>query len=204
MNRVPTIISVGLVVAAVTASVYISSIGGLTLSDSEQVNAYIALSACLGALVSATFVVFSYLETNKAYVEAQRPHLLIQMASLKAKEDQTSETLIPMSSIHYRNISNNRFLDLTILVRVSARNRSFSLSDLFREKMTMIGQDTRQRTFNPTTELRSRGLELQQVATEGNEIQLTIDYKYTFNGIEDYVNAQVYRWDAKREEWTIC
>lgn len=204
MNKTPLFITLALFLTAAFASAYLSFSTKLQLTDSELVNAHIAIVACLGAFVSATFVIFSYLQTNRAFVEAQRPHLLVQIENLKAKENDTSESLIPMSRIHYRNIANNRFTDLTIILLVTAINRTFSLSELFREEMTMIGLDARQRTFNPITELRSRGLELQDVASQGNEVILTVDYKYTFNDKQDYVNAQTYRWDARRQEWSIC
>jgi hypothetical protein len=203
-NKTPIAITVFLLLVAAIASAYISRFTILQLTDADLVNAHIAIAACLGAFVSATFVVFSFLQTNKAHIESHRPHLLLQIENLQARENDESGRLIPMSMIHYRNITNNRFNDLTIIVVVTAVNRRFDLSDMFRKEMTMIGLDARQRTFNPLVELRNRGLELQDVAGEGNEVQLTIDYRHTFNGEEDYVNAQSYRWDAKRQEWAIC
>lgn len=174
------------------------------MKDADLVSAQIAVAACLGAFVSTTFVVFSYMTTNKAYVEAQRPHLLVQVESLKVPKDDSPDRLIPNTRIHYRNITTNRFRDLTLIVAVTANNRNFVLDDLFRSKMTMIGLDSRQRTFDPVAELKSRGLELQQVAAQGSEVRLTIGYTYTFNGKADHVDAQTYRWDARYEEWVIC
>ncbi|TOM79124.1 hypothetical protein, partial [Vibrio parahaemolyticus] len=57
----------------------------ITLEDSEVVTALIALFGTLGALISATFVVASYMQTNNAYIESQRPHLLILAESLTEK-----------------------------------------------------------------------------------------------------------------------
>lgn len=176
--------------------VYCDTLG---LKPNEMVTALIAVIASLGALVSATFVVASYLQTNKAYIESQRPHLLILVKSLKHNESGQ-----PVSRIHYDNITNNRFNDLTITVSVDAENRIYDLSHLFRSKMTMIGRDQRQRSFNPIEELTKLGLDLQGTARSGKEVKLRVGYKYTFNGVEDVVNAQEYRWDAGDQQWSIC
>lgn len=176
--------------------VYCDTLG---LKPNEMVTALIAVIASLGALVSATFVVASYLQTNKAYIESQRPHLLILVKSLKHNESGQ-----PVSRIHYHNITNNRFNDLTITVSVDAENRTYDLSHLFRSKMTMIGRDQRQRSFNPIEELTKLGLDLQGTARSGKEVKLRVGYKYTFNGVEDVVNAQEYRWDAGDQQWSIC
>lgn len=204
MNKIPILITVALILVATVAATYLHRSDALSLTDSELLNAHIAIAASLGAFVSATFVVFSYLQTNRAYVESQRPHLLVQIENLKANEDNSSARLVPMTRIHYRNITTNRFTDLSLVVYIVKGKSTFNLSDLFREKMTMIGLDSRQRTFNTFTELRGRGLELQEVTSSGSVVQLIIDYEYTFNGKRDYVSAQMYRWDAARQEWSIC
>lgn len=204
MNKTPLIIVsfLILVCSAIIYWIWTSSI--LNLANPQKVNSSIAIFACLGAFISATFVVYSYLHTNKSFIESQRPHLLIQVENLKAKENNQSETLIPMTRIHYRNITNNRFLDLTIGVKVSAENREIDLSDLFRPNMTMIGLDSRQRTFAPISLLNERGLNIRAVARKGNEVKLNLTYTYTFNKKREIVEAQLYRWDAEREEWSIC
>lgn len=191
MNKTPTIITFALFLCAIIASSIIFSLG---LTNSEIIDALIAVVTSLGALISATFVIFSYLQTNKAFIEAQRPHLLIQIV-----KDPKSEVVF----ILYRNITNNRFSDLTISLIATALNREIDLSYLFREKMTMIGQDSRQRIFSSIEELEKHGLDLQNVASGGNEINLFVNYSYTFNDEIDFVPAQKYRWDTKSESWEI-
>lgn len=146
---------------------------------------------------------FSYLQTNKAYIESQRPHLLIQVHSLFANENDSSGRPIAMSKIDYRNITNNRFSDLSIDIVITAQNRTISLSDFFRQNMVMIGHDSRSRIFNPDQELSKRGIDLQETASAGNEIILKVNYSYTFSGERDVVEAQKYKWDASRREWQI-
>ena len=204
MNKIPIVITIILFLAAALASWLLWSSTGPDMKDADLVSAQIAVAACLGAFVSTTFVVFSYMATNKAYVEAQRPHLLVQVENLKVTKDDSPDRLFPYTRIHYRNVTTNRFKDLTLIVTVTAKNRKFLLGDLFRREMTMIGLDFRQRNFDPVEELRSRGLELQQVAAQGSEVRLNIGYTYTFNGKADHVDAQTYRWDARHEEWSIC
>ncbi|WP_282150722.1 hypothetical protein [Vibrio diabolicus] len=170
----------------------------IALKDSEVVTALIALFGTFGALISATFVVASYMQTNKAYIESQRPHLLILVESLT--EHGTGE---PVSRIHYRNITNNRFTDLTITVVLAAENREVNLGHLFRANMTMIGQDQRQRSFKILDEATKLGLDINTTAMSGREVKLLIGYEYTFNNIKDHVSAQEYIWNANSSEWLI-
>lgn len=67
MNKTPLIITLFLCLAAIAAVGIISKSNLFTLSDAELINAYIAVAACFGAFFSATFIVFIYLQTNKAY-----------------------------------------------------------------------------------------------------------------------------------------
>lgn len=199
MTKVTVSIVVFLVLLAAVGAWAIVYCDSLELRPNEVVSSLIAVIASLGALVSATFVVASYLQTNKAYVESQRPHLWIWVESIKNNE--SSE---PISRINYHNITNNRFNDLTISVRVESDNRTYDLSHLFRKRMVMIGQDRRQRSFKPVEELSKVGLDLQETSSSGKEVKLTVGYEYTFNGVVDIVNAQQYRWDAGGQRWEIC
>ncbi|KJQ86340.1 MULTISPECIES: hypothetical protein [unclassified Vibrio] len=198
MKRYPIIISVILIGLAVWGGLYVQGASSDVLSQKDKISAYIAIVATLGALVSAAFVVFTYIATSNAYVEAQRPHLLALMHNGFTPQAQ------PMSTLEYRNVTQNRFNDLTIDIKVLAANRTYSLSELFRANMTMIGYDQRQRTFDPIQELNNLGLNLLQVAGQGNEVSLEVSYSYTFNGCKEYVLAQVYRWNLARNEWEIA
>lgn len=198
MNKVTISITALLCISAVLSVLYLANGNELQIKDSELISLYISIAACLGALVSATFVVFSYLQTNSAYIEVQRPHLLAMVENLVLEG-----TGDPVSRLHYHNITNNRFTDLTLNLKVTACNREYSLSELFRKKMTMIGRDQRQRSFQPIKELKALGLDLQATAESGNEVTLEIEYEYTFNKVKDLVNAQMYRWNASRREWEI-
>lgn len=199
MNKITGAIVIFLILLAAAGAWEIVYCDTLRLKPNEIVSALIAVIASLGALVSATFVVASYLQTNKAYIESQRPHLLIFIENLMHNDRSH-----PVSRINYKNITNNRFNDLTITISVDAENRTYDLSYLFRSKMTMIGQDQRQRSFNPIEELERQGLNLQQTAYSGKEVKLRVGYRYTFNDVEDVVNAQEYRWGAGDQQWHIC
>ncbi len=199
MTKITASIVIFLVLLAAVGSWAIVYCDALELRPNEVVSSLIAVIASLGALISATFVVASYLQTNKAYVESQRPHLLILVESLKHNESGQ-----PMSRILYHNITNNRFNDLTISVRIESDNKAYDLSHLFRKNMTMIGQDRRQRSFKPVEELSKAGLNLQETSSSGKEVKLMVGYEYTFNGVVDKVNAQQYRWNAGDQQWEIC
>jgi hypothetical protein len=199
MNRATVLIIIFLALLAAVGSWAIVYCDALELRSSEVVSSLIAVIATLGALISATFVVASYLQTNKAYVESQRPHLLTFVENKKYEESGE-----PLSIIHYHNITNNRFNDLTISVKVESGNRIYDLSYFFRKNMAMIGQDRRQRSFKPAEELIKAGLNLQETSSSGKEVKLIVGYGYTFNGVVDNVNAQQYRWDAIDQLWEIC
>ena len=197
MKRIPILISILLVVVSIAAVCWVSKSG---LTPSERVTATISIAACLGALVSATFVVYSYLQTNAAYVESKRPQLLVQVLNF---HEQLEGKIIDVTIIRYKNITNNRFKDLNINVSVTGQNREFDLSSLFTPRMVMVGQDQRDRTFMPQAELQSRGLNIDAVASQGNQVLLKILYEYTYQGITDVVNVQDYAWNATKREWHI-
>lgn len=193
MSRATGIIVFLLVLAAAAGASVIISYDALGIDTNEKISALISISASLGALISAAFVVASYMQTNKAFVESQRPHLLIMVQSSAH-----------ITTIHYHNITNNRFADLTISVVVIADGHNYRLSHLFREKMTMIGQDRRQRSFDTFAETHRLGLDMQAMDASWNEVKLKIGYSYTFNGAKDMVEAQEYRWDPTVQQWIIC
>ena len=203
MAKIPVLIVVLLVLTSCLGILYLVTSETLTLNDAELVSSIISILACLGAFVSATFLVYSYVQTYKTFVENRRPQLLVWVKNLKAKNSNNPNTLIPLTRIHYRNITANKFFDLTIAVTVKAENRTIDLSDLFRANMTMIGLDTRKRTFNQNQMLKKQGMDIEKIAKEGNEVILNISYSYTFNKIKDIVDAQRYRWNAERRVWEI-
>ena len=204
MKNVPLIIVGLLVTIAVAAGWYVATSEVLCLKGPILVNAEIAIVASLGAAISATLVIYSYLRTNEAFVESRRPQLLLQVHNLHANvQDQPNQT-IPMTRVFYRNITTNMFKDLTINVSVTTQNRTVSLNDLFTSNMMMVGTDERQRNFNTFQELGNRGLEIPNIAQQGNDVILDIGYSYTFNKEFDDIQVNSYRWDPASMEWHIA
>lgn len=68
MYKIPIAITIILIIAAGSATAYIIKCSSLVISDADLVSNLVALFACLGALISATFVVYSYIQTNKAFL----------------------------------------------------------------------------------------------------------------------------------------
>ncbi|MDN3520181.1 hypothetical protein [Halomonas ramblicola] len=192
-------VSVGIIAAGSFASWYLAVSKSLDLDDADLVSSIIAIAASVGALVSATFVIFSYLQTNRAFIEAQRPQLLILLDN-----KYEHETNLPVSFIHYHNITQNKFDDLKIIVEVTINGEKHSLDHLFRSSMTMIGQDRRQRKFKPYDELANVGVDMPAQESLGNKIELDITYEYIFYRKLDRVHAQKYEWDGKSKRWEIC
>lgn len=202
MHKVPVIISVFLILALGSAAVWLAT-ACIGLTTSEIVSAEIALFGTLGALISAAFVVYSYLQTNMAYRENQRPQLLIQVESHNLPISQEDQTIVPLSLVNYRNITNNQFKDLNVNLLVRASNRVFDISDLFKRNMSMIGHDFRSRKFRPDETLLERGLNIQEVASAGNEVILEVQYEYSFFGVTEKVECQKYKWDSNIMQWII-
>lgn len=67
MHRVPVTISVFILVAWAATGVFLICSEQIGLTKPQLVEALIELAAVAGALVSATFVVWSYIQTNKAF-----------------------------------------------------------------------------------------------------------------------------------------
>lgn len=59
-----------LAIIAILAGLYVAKSSTLGLSGSDLIQAEIAIAACFGALVSATFVIYSYIRTNEAFIES--------------------------------------------------------------------------------------------------------------------------------------
>lgn len=202
MIKIPVIISFVITILAIIIATTLFKTNMINLSDSENLQALFSIIASWGAFISATFIIYSYLQTNLAFVESQRPQLLIQVDNHFTKSPDSTEKN-PVTEIHYRNITTNMFRELTITVRVVAKNHDIDLSDLFKHKMVMVGTDQRQRKFSPLTLLRERGLNLNQVTSAGEDVFLKLTYSYTYNSKTDTVQIQEYKWNPPLQVWEI-
>jgi hypothetical protein len=202
MNRIPVLISAALITVGGSAAIWLAT-ACIGLKTSEIISAEIALLGTLGALISAAYVVCSYLQTNMAYRESQRPQLLVQIESQNLPVSLEDPTIVPLSLVHYRNITNNQFKDLNINLLVHASNRIIDISDLFKRNMTMIGHDSRVRRFRPDGILLERGVDIQSIASAGNEVILKIGYDYSFFRKTEKVECQDYKWDPNLQQWLI-
>ena len=204
MYRLPVIISTVLIVAAGAVCTYLLKSPHLTLSDAQLVSSLITLFACLGALISATFVVYSYLQTNRMFLLGQKPSLLIQVKSEHLKPTPQSESLVPFTFIHYTNTSSNEFADLTVLVKLKLPSREVDLSDLFKQKMFMAGHDQRHRRFETLDFLSSRGVDINKETASGNQVMLSPSYTFTFNKKLEERKGPEYKWNSGIQHWELA
>ena len=178
--RIPIIITVILVLITVAAFCILLTSKSLRLTNAEMVNSLIAIFACLGALISATFVIYSYLMTNYAFIQSQKPYLLIQV--VKGRDVIEGNRTVPTTVIHYTNITDNTFLDLTMDLRVSVLDKEIDISDLFTPNIYMAARDKRNRTFKPIELLLNKcGININAKAQADNPVILKVGYKYSFN-----------------------
>jgi hypothetical protein len=201
--RTSILISVALLVIGVSASYVIAAWDVAALPVAAKASTLVSLWACVAALISAAFVVRSYLQTNRAFVLSQKPHLRIWVQNMEAKTSEQDPTRVHMTAIHYENMTLNPFLDLTIGIKVKTSKATIDLSDLFKPRMFMSGRDQRQRTFPTRKELLARGFELSSPNGAQDPPILCISYSFTFDKRTESIEIQKYSWDASRNQWSL-
>jgi len=154
---------------------------------------------CVAVLISAIFVIYSYIQTNSAFVSSQKPHLLLQVRGF-IKQNSQGLPDEHMTQIHYENKSNNPFYDLNILVRVSTQNTTVNLDNLFSPNMYMAVHDQRDRTFSTKKEIDS-GFDLDAAVRTNQPITLSLEYTFSFNRRKEFIKVQEYVW--KNNNWSI-
>ena len=173
------------------------------MNDAELVSNLISLFVCLGTLISATFIVYSYMQTNKAFMLSQKPFLLIQVVSEHLQPDPQAQP-IPFTIIHYTNTSQNEFVDLTIFVKIHVSNRVVDISDLFRTKMFMAAHDQRNRRFETLSFLSTRGLDINAETASGNQVILSTHYTFNFSNKLEMRQGPEYKWNSQIKHWEIA
>ncbi len=189
MKILLTTITILLLAIGVGMTFYIKS-GNLT--SSEKIGHWISLWGLVAAFISATFVISSYWQTNKAFVESQKPTLLIGVIAGN-----------PTTEIHYVNITGNAFEDLTISMNIKIKERVIKLNNLFKENMYMAARDSHIYPFNTKDILSKHGIDLEKEFGENNDIILDVSYSFTFLGKFIKIDVQEYRLDPTTRLWNI-
>lgn len=168
-----------------------------TTIASSIVSNIIQIWICVSVLISVIFVIYSYIQTNRAFVLSQKPHLLLMVL------DRTNNATPPAhrTQIHYENKSNNPFYDLNISVKLSTQNTTVDLSDLFSPNMYMAVGDTRDWTFDTKKQLLQRGFDLDAAVRANKIIILLLEYSFSFNNKKEIIKVQEYIW--KNNGWQI-
>ena len=203
MVRTPIAITIILISLAVSFSIWLLNTECFTLSDTDIISNLILIFASLGAFISATFVIWSYIHTNAAFILSQKPALLLFVNNLNVKRSEDNPELVHMTQITYKNTTNNTFYDLTVKVILNIANRTLDLSDLFTENMYMAGFDQRKRQFVTVDVLGERGVNLFELTGNGHEALLTLSYQFTFNGSLEKFEVQKYRWETDKGLWSL-
>lgn len=204
MNKllyVPIIISLIVLSVAGVFGLYISKY--IELSNNEKLQNIFCLIAASSGIIATTFVLYSYIQTNSAFVDSQRPSLLVQVDSPHMTDPARPAFLRPFTRIHYKNVTGNTFADLSFNIRVFTNDKSVDISDLFRPTMNMPAYDTRQRNFDTIDELQKKGINILEEARPDNKIKLEISYSYTYMGKKEKILAQIYEWDIAKRIWNI-
>lgn len=203
---VPFIITILLVVIGVVSTVFLFQRGVVWgLSKADIVSNVIQIWICVGAFVSAAYVISSYMHTNRAFILSQKPHLLLFVSQKELPRSQDDNEMVHMTFINYVNNSDNPFYDLSLSVKVSTPNTTVNLDDLFTQNMYMAARDSRERNFATVDELKKRGFDLNSAAEQNQEIVLSLAYKFTFNKKVEEIKVQEYIWDTSKAKpfWII-
>lgn len=203
MYRTPVILSSILFLIVICIFIFIIKSKHFQLTNNEILKNSISLFTCLGGLISVIFVIYSYIQTNQAFVESFRPSLLIQVVSDQLKKNQQDNTTLPFTFIHYENTSSNEFTDLSIQLLVRVANREIDISDLFNEKMFMASKDQRNRRFETLSFLAARGIDINKETISGNQVMFITGYTYTFNNNIERRKGPEYKWNAGIKCWEI-
>ena len=203
MFKVPKIVAIILTILVISASIYLLASKHIQLSNGERVTSLISLFVCWGVLISAIFVVYSYLQTNFAFIESQRPSLLIQVESVRQKSSSRPKSFTPITIIHYKNTTKNEFKDLTLNITVSIASRKRNISNLFSKKMFMAGSDARYGRFKTLSFLSKRGIDANTETRAGKPVVLMTGYNYTFNNKLEKRKGPEYKWDADGQWWRL-
>jgi hypothetical protein len=203
MYKLPIVITISLIILSVAFALFLTNTKAFQLNDADVVKSLIAIFACLGVLISATFIVYSYIITNEAYIRNQKPFLLIQVKSEHLRPNPQIQSLVPFTFINYTNTSKNEFEDLTLDVKLNVGNREVDLSDLFKPKMFMAAQDQRHRRFETIPFIAQRGIDINAEAAAGNQLVLSTSYSYTFTKKLEERKGPEYKWNAQIQHWEL-
>ena len=200
MLKIPVWITIALVAVAIAAAGFI--LKEPQIKEVERINSLISLLACLGGFIAATFVIYSYYLTNRAFVASQRPALLLQVGNEVVKDHPGSTAPTHFTKIPYKNTTHNAFTDLSIEVRLQVGDQEADFDDLFTPGMYVAGQDERIRRFDTCAECAKRGVDLAENEALGHEVTLTLRFTYSFLGKTESHAVQAYRWQTPHG-WVI-
>lgn len=156
--------------------------------------------ATVGALVSATFVVYGYLLSMRALVEAQTPKILIRVVNEQATLAGTGQ-LVHQTCINYSNIGTVECRNLALFAALVRNNECIEIPRLFREKMSFQVADARNRSFATFNYLSNNGIP-QTVIDNIQHYKLRVGYKVeSIGGIIE--RAYEYTWDVSTNHWNI-
>lgn len=202
MPRIPIILAVLIVLAAAAGILVIVLSPGISMTDAETAQTITGIAATAGALVSASFVIPAYLQNLRAFAEAHRPQLLVQVTN-EHKNVPGLNLPVPVTILHYRNITSKQFSNLTLRLMIEGYGRHVDLSDIFTRGMTMPGFDQRLKKFEPVTLANEKGLYLNTQVTGQPNPELAIEYEYRYLGRLWQVKAQQYVWNPEEQIWEI-
>lgn len=183
------------ILIATSAAAFTALLWGVSLTEFERLTLAIATWAAAGALTSACFVVWGYLDSQKALIESQMPRLQLFVTN-KGPASGDHWTII-----NYINKGSVDCEDLTLWAELVNEEVSFPLVGLFDGPYTMQVCDSRCRSFPTRRELPQYGVPADVLKDLAN-FRLRVGYRV--KSLKGWVSKEfMYRWQSGGDGWFI-
>ncbi len=196
--RILTVVSGCICLVALAICAWLSHID---LSNFERWSLLISTWAATGALVSAAFVIHGYLISLKAFVESQKPRILLHVEN---GTDQLlgTETIAHITRIVYENRGSVECDNLVLSAMLICGNETYRLENLFNSPYLLQVGDVRCRGFPTTTALPLFGVPAEIV---DNLSQCVFRVGYQVKSLDGQLRRSFdYRWNSELSQWGIA
>ena len=198
--KIPIVITILFFVIGILGNIYLAH---LSFLNNDVVSNIIQMWACIAAVISATFVIYSYWITNQAFALSQKPRLRVAVVDVYPTDTKTGQK-VHCTRINYENVSDNAFEDLTIKINLICDGKNINLENLFEPKMYMAPRDSRDRYFSTKNDIQEKsGFDFGEAETKNKEIVLSVAHEFTFCGKKEFIRMQNYIWEKDKQRWSI-
>ena len=196
--KVPITISLIILTAVMGLTFYMNR---LAIKPEDFLGLAISSWAAAGALISVVFVVYGYLMSLAAFVESQKPKLLVFVDNGNVHNIDTN-AVEHQTRINYRNIGSIECSNLNLYAKLVSDSEEIEIPRLFSRPINLQVGDSRTRDFPTISYFRSNGID-QAVINNMHRYELVIGYSVQGPG-EVIERNYEYEWNPQVERWNIA